>query len=786
MSNENSENKNPANQESEQERQERLEAELEAKLSELSSFSLSSKTYHQDDPALKEEAFRIMEERERLIEKLTRPYDPVTEHILTERGRKLIEQFLGPLHKSPFLAPQEVARAYQRVAEDMEDEQAEDLFRADPRFVNGEPVVPLERLRAKLARWEHLRDWDPAALLPPGFSTRIELRNPFEDWRVSPMDLLEELYGDVLPEDRPKWLPELLDFTKQNPTKRNTYLALMSLQDLYTELEHQVARVLSADYRLLKIADKLDEAMQYWFPFQYIEYQAYYKNLGVVLLPEEKFWLMGSWFVGNMKVFMQQATPIIAGYSKARDKDSYFSYMATWYCYKYNQVRDLLVIFYDKSAKIFAGKQRLSELAAAGETREVKELRRQIEEATRRAEKAEKEAQALRAQIARAEERARQAEKSAAQARQQERTGSVPDAQMRHYIRQMVQEELRRAMLSAQGFPVEDEPLEETSGGDLLNLVREETGDEYWQEEDEEDEEEPELEASPEDETRAGEELAGEPEDGGWNLDSIPDSAPTLSEVPPPGHLPEDLRSAFYDRDGNLTWRGRVFYAVAATGACSTGVLWPRVDRNQAGEAVRWLMQEMGLLEEIDPGARSILGSKLFRLSKRGAGVAGGWLQRKLAPCLWDELLRRHNNPAHAMLVLETGGLCNRLEGVLEVDLTPKSLGGYTPDLRLRVLHRGEERELYVEAERNTDKRLEHFLEKLDRNLEANGGILCFAVEKPGDWDGIVAKGVRPWLRERGRDSVRAIIISLKTGSHTAPTWSDWIWETTAKIWPRP
>jgi len=147
---------------------------------------------------------------------------------------------------------------------------------------------------------------------------------------------------------------------------------------------------------------------------------------------------------------------------------------------------------------------------------------------------------------------------------------------------------------------------------------------------------------------------------------------------------------------------------------------------------------------------------------------------------------RGRDHPAHAMLVLETGGLCNRLEGVLEVDLMPKSLGGYTPDLRLRVLHRGEERELYVEAERNTDKRLEHFLEKLDRNLEANGGTLCFAVEKPADWDGIVAKGVRPWLRERGRDSVRAIIISLKTGSLTAPTWSDWIWETTAKIWPRP
>jgi hypothetical protein len=345
----------------------------------------------------------------------------------------------------------------------------------------------------------------------------------------------------------------------------------------------------------------------------------------------------------------------------------------------YHQAGDFLVIFYDKSAKIFAGRQRLSELAAAGETREVKELRRQIEEATRRAEKAEKEAQALRAQLARAEERAREAEKSAAQARQQERTGGVPDAQMRHYIRQMVQEELRRAMFLAQGFPVEDEPLEETSGDDLLNLVREETGDEYWQEEDEEDGEEPELEAAPENAAPDREEPAGEPEDGGWNLDSIPDSAPTLSEVPPPGHLLGDLRSAFYDRDGNLTWRGRVFYAVAATGACSTGVLWPRVDRNQAGEAVRWLMQEKGLLEEIDPGARSILGTKLFRLSKRGAGIAGGWLQRKLAPCLWDELLRRHNNPAHAMLVLETGGLCNRLEGVLEVDLTPKSLAATRP-----------------------------------------------------------------------------------------------------------
>jgi len=451
----------------------------------------------------------------------------------------------------------------------------------------------------------------------------------------------------------------------------------------------------------------------------------------------------------------------------------YLLYMATWYRYKYLQMEDTLKIFYNQAAKVVAWCQRCEERlkeADPNAAERARELEQKCADLADRCDKLEKERQRLKQQLAQMQAEVKQKQIPAAQ----------PDEAL---IERAAELAMQRLMSSAaaQGQPVFD------NGAD---------------EDDEDDEDESETEAvlesslpeeyhdEDEDETALGSSLPEEyHDDDDEGNHSHPDAEQPIAKPPDPietaeayQRLRHDLRSRFYRTEEGtlrLTTRGHVFRTVAETGACTVNTLWRGADRYRCNEAVRVLIQ-LGLLTTVDTGDENSR-TRVFRLTDTGKGIAGSWLRRKPAMSLWDVLLKRHDNPAHALLNLRAAGLLNKLEGVLELDLAPKAIGGYIPDLKIRVLQGGHERVLYIEAERNTTKSDSAFLRKLSYNLEANGDVLCFVVARPAHWDKLVSAYVRRWVRQAGWDSVKAIVFPLTRRGPENMTWSDWTYEVTVR-----
>ena len=263
---------------------------------------------------------------------------------------------------------------------------------------------------------------------------------------------------------------------------------------------------------------------------------------------------------------------------------------------------------------------------------------------------------------------------------------------------------------------------------------------------------------------------------------------PAQGDLPSALRLTPEQRRVLYGElhSARPTWKARVFHAVATTGACTTGTLWRQADRVRTGEAVKELA-DAGLLEWIDPGPGLRPRAKLFRLTASGREVASRWLRQEPARCLWERLLSRHNgNAAHALLVLEVAGLCNKFPDVQLVELEPGGFAGYEPDLAIVGFYGGSERTIYVEVESDREKRERHFFGKLDHNLQANGGeFVCFAFERPSDWQKAIEPCVRRWLREAGRPFVSALVISLcrkGTGEGSGrATLAKWAWRQTVE-----
>jgi hypothetical protein len=246
--------------------------------------------------------------------------------------------------------------------------------------------------------------------------------------------------------------------------------------------------------------------------------------------------------------------------------------------------------------------------------------------------------------------------------------------------------------------------------------------------------------------------------------------------LPDPYRARKAIRSSLYvKRNGrwDLTNKGKALEAIATTGACTIATLWPKADRTTFNRVVKSLIQN-GLLEEFTPKVRSSRGSMMFRLTPQGRGATGNWLQRKIAPCLWDVMLKRHSAPEHALLNLETVARLYRLDGVLAVDLTPAEMFGYIPDLKVTVQEDGAERVFFMEVENEGIKQYEHFMRKIGFNCKANGGVLCFAAPNFNVWEDLESMYVRRWLSESGLPSVGLVVFPLERSGPGEMSWQGW------------
>jgi len=793
---------------------------------------LDANTMRYDSQTLKDAAFRAIETKEARFKELTKDSDLVERHIDAE-GIRRMENMLGPIAKTPLLERNELEQTLKRCLEDLNEQDpalAEALSRDDPRFYQGRPEVPPAVLRGRLERWGDIFQFDPIQMLPKGFSARIEPPNPRREFSFDPDDALEIL-SHLPPEAKPPFLPALPEFNLDKATVNATVERINAdIAFIESDFRALAARAFVGDYQAVVLCNKLEEKLPRWFPEHMNDYIALYKNRNIRLSPDQLLSLIGSWIVEDKNRLLHQLRYVLADLKMAEDPQLYLAYMACWYRYKFLKARDDMALFYDFVSQLerYAEYAR-NELAKRQQTgngdstsgEELESLRTENASLKEQLERLQAENEALQAQLKQAktaqppkhqpeqavDQKARQGvdtlrneveelkarrneveelkammrallsqtpNRPAAGEREQEGVGQAIDEkpQAPQGVNQRVEGKPQAQQATGQG--TDKKPQAPQAAGQAQAKGPE---SERVALEDEEEVQAPESAKSEPAQVTLG---------GGGLLPNLDSTDPQVfaalateiiaAGLPDPYRARKAIRSSLYaKRNGRweLTNKGKALEAIATTGACTIATLWPKADRRIGSKAIEALAAD-GLLEKFTPNVRSSRSSTMFRLTPQGRGDAGNWLRRKIAPCLWDVMLKRHSAPEHALLNLETVARLYRLDGVLAVDLMPPEMFGYIPDLKITVQEGDAERVFFMEVENEGIKQYEHFMSKLGFNCKANGGVLCFAAPNFNAWEDLESKYVRRWLSESGLPSVGLIVFPLERSGPGEMSWQGW------------
>ena len=149
------------------------------------------------------------------------------------------------------------------------------------------------------------------------------------------------------------------------------------------------------------------------------------------------------------------------------------------------------------------------------------------------------------------------------------------------------------------------------------------------------------------------------------------------------------------------------------------GSVWRAFDRLRKRALVEVIGAEMGARGQ----------AQLLRLTRQGEDAYRLLWGRDPAPSQTTEFLNRHKSAEHTLLILAAADVL--AAAGWRVDLFPERVqlqdgGVYEPDLV--AVDPGENRAVYVEGERQTQKRAAERQGKWERCYRATGGDLCIAV----------------------------------------------------------